>query len=165
MDTENLTLMIVDDEPINLILLEENTKMMGYEPISFTSPLEALDYAQTHVVDVIVSDFNMPKMDGIELILKIKESNPDILSIMITASDANEVRLKALESGVTDFLNKPIFPAEFRLRLRNMIRLAHSIKIEKKLFIPVTGKSDRGDRCSSQKSVRSVTCPFQSSRI
>jgi len=131
MDTNNFTLMIVDDEPINLILLEENTKMMGLEPITFMNPLEALEYAKTHTVDVIVSDFNMPRMDGVELIQKIKEIHPDILSIMITASDANEVRLKALESGVSDFLNKPIFPAEFRLRLRNMVRLAHSIKIEK----------------------------------
>jgi len=142
MKAENFTLLIVDDELINVILLEENTKMMDLDAITFTNPLEALEYAQTHTVDVIVSDFNMPKMDGIELIAKIKESNPDLLSIMITASDANEVRLKALESGVTDFLNKPIFPAEFRLRLRNMVRLAHSIKIEKNFKSQLQEKVD-----------------------
>ncbi|WP_434657863.1 response regulator transcription factor [Sulfurimonas sp. NW9] len=57
---------------------------------------------QSNTVDALITDFNMPEMDGIELLKQAKALYPDLVSIMITAND-NEMMHRALESGVTDF--------------------------------------------------------------
>lgn len=131
MNNKNLSFIIVDDEPVNLMLLEEIAKENGYEPLTFSSPLDALKYAENNHIDLIITDFNMPKMDGLELLYHIKAIYPEILSIMITANDDRDIKLKALDYGVSDFLTKPVFPGEFKLRLRNIIGVLHSIKLEK----------------------------------
>ncbi|OYZ62516.1 MAG: hypothetical protein B7Y17_04265, partial [Sulfuricurvum sp. 24-42-5] len=105
---DELRLMIVDDEPINVMLLEEIAKDMGHNPISFYAPKEALEWAKTNRVDLILVDFNMPVMNGLDLLKKIRVSHPEIMSIMITANVDNALKLEALELGVNDFLTKPI---------------------------------------------------------
>lgn len=123
--------MIVDDEPINVMLLEEIAKEMGHNPISFYVPKEALEWAKTNTVDLILVDFNMPLMNGLDLLKEIRGFHPDIMSIMITANIDNTLKLEALESGVNDFLTKPISTAEFQLRLRNMIAIQNALKTQK----------------------------------
>lgn len=66
--SNELKLMIVDDEPINVMLLEEIAKEMGHNPISFFAPKEALEWANTNTVDLIIVDFNMPVMNGLDLL-------------------------------------------------------------------------------------------------
>lgn len=127
----NYKIVIVDDEPINLMLLEEMTKKEGYTPKTYLSPLEALDEISRTGADLLIIDYNMPVMDGITLFRKVKEQLPDIMSIMITANNEESVRLEALKEGVTDFLTKPILPSEFMLRMNNIVRIHRTIVIEK----------------------------------
>jgi len=128
----NLNIVIVDDEMVNLLLLEDIIKSEGYENIStFSSSSEVLKYIQDNKIDALITDFNMPQMDGIELLEKVKELYPDLVSIMITADNNNEMMHRALQVGVTDFLLKPISPIVFKLRLQNILKLKHSIKITK----------------------------------
>ncbi|MCL4431302.1 MAG: response regulator [Epsilonproteobacteria bacterium] len=133
-----LRLMIVDDEPINVMLLEEIAKDMGHNPISFYTPREALEWAKTNRVDLILVDFNMPVMNGLDLLKKIRVSHPEIMSIMITANVDNALKLEALELGVNDFLTKPISTAEFELRLRNMIAIQNALKTQKEFSKQLT---------------------------
>lgn len=126
-----LRLMIVDDEAINVMLLEEIAKEMGHDPVSFMDPQEALEWAKMNEVDLLITDFNMPKMNGLDLLRATRELHPDIMSIMITANGDNELKLQALGMQVNDFLTKPISIAEFQLRLHNMISIQNSIKIQK----------------------------------
>jgi len=128
----NLNIVIVDDEIVNLLLLEDIIKSEGYENVStFSASPDALKYIQNNNVDALVTDFNMPQMDGIELLEKAKELYPDLVSIMITANNDNEMMHKALNAGVTEFLLKPISPIIFKLRLQNILKLEYSIKITK----------------------------------
>ena len=126
----NLNIVIVDDEIVNLLLLENIVTAEGYEKVStFSNAPEALEYIQKNSVDVLVTDFNMPQMDGIALLEQTKELYPDIVSIMITANNDNEMMHKALEAGVTDFLIKPISPIVFKLRLNNILELKNSLNL------------------------------------
>ncbi len=112
-----MNIVIVDDEPTNLLLLQAIAE--EYEPVAFTNPVEAAEYLKHSAVDLLITDFNMPRMDGIALLKKAKELQPSIMSIMITASGEESVRISALEEGVDDFLTKPYSPAEVKLRIKN----------------------------------------------
>lgn len=136
--SNELKLMIVDDEPINVMLLEEIAKEMGHNPISFFAPKEALEWANTNTVDLIIVDFNMPVMNGLDLLKEIQVFHPEIMSIMITANVDNALKLEALGLGVNDFLTKPISTAEFQLRLRNMIAIQNAIKTQKEFSKQLT---------------------------
>lgn len=136
--SNELKLMIVDDEPINVMLLEEIAKEMGHNPISFFTPNEALEWANTNTVDLIIVDFNMPVMNGLDLLKEIQVFHPEIMSIMITANVDNALKLEALGLGVNDFLTKPISTAEFQLRLRNMIAIQNALKTQKEFSKQLT---------------------------
>jgi len=126
----NLNIVIVDDEIANLLLLENIVNTEGYKNVStFSTSPDALKYIQNNTVDALITDFNMPQMDGIELLKQAKELYPDLVSIMITANNDNEMMHRALEAGVTDFLIKPISPIVFKLRLNNILELKNSLNL------------------------------------
>ncbi|HDQ14769.1 MAG TPA: response regulator [Sediminispirochaeta sp.] len=125
--TDRLTALSVDDEYLNLVLIEEMGKKIDLDIRSYTEPLEALDFLKNNPIDLIFVDYMMPGMDGLELIKKSREHYPDIPIVMITAvSSDNELKLKALEFGATDFLSKPLNLPEFSARVNNLKQLRQS---------------------------------------
>ncbi len=114
----------IDDERINLLLIEQMSNELNLEISSFTSPKEGLTHIQEAEVDLIFVDYLMPEMDGITFIKQARLFHPDIPIVMITAvtSDSN-LKLVALKSGATDFLNKPLDIAEFSARIANFSSL------------------------------------------
>jgi putative two-component system response regulator len=134
----DMTVISVDDNTINLLLIEALAKELGIEVKSFLGAKEALKYMQAHKYDIILTDYMMPEMHGIEFIKEIRAINPDIPIVMITAiSDDNLLKLEALEAGATEFLNKPLSPTEFQARLMNLIKLrkAQLMLQDKALFL------------------------------
>ncbi|WP_370675614.1 HD domain-containing phosphohydrolase [Pleomorphomonas sp. PLEO] len=104
------------------------------------TPEEALALATTRQYDLVVVDYLMPKLTGIEVTEALRR-RPDyhaIPIVMITAEQDSEIRLKAILAGVNDFLNKPFDPIELRARVTNLISLrrtqielaAHAHKLE-----------------------------------
>ena len=120
---------LIDDTQINLTLLWHLVKRLEhYEPVSFLHPLEGLEWCLANDPELIIVDFMMPDLNGIEFIKRIRampeKANTPIL--MVTANDNSNVRYEALESGATDFLNKPIDKTEFMIRVRNLLALHNS---------------------------------------
>ncbi|NPA55580.1 MAG: response regulator [Epsilonproteobacteria bacterium] len=126
-----LKILVVDDTIINVILLEEICKDEGHEVVSFTNPLEALEDIKQHEYDLAFVDYMMPELDGIELIKQIKQIYPNLITVMVTAADNQDVKLKALEAGANEFLTKPIDVSEMIVRLRNISKLIDAEKILK----------------------------------
>ena len=126
-----MNVVAVDDNSVNLMLLTSIAKTMGVEVKGFLCPAEALEYANGQAcVDILLADYMMPKMNGIELITEMRQKHPDLVSIMITAAGEADATLKtdALKAGATDFLTKPLEVIEFKLRLQNQIELRKAKK-------------------------------------
>ena len=126
-----MRVIIVDDNPVNLKLMESLVKRAGdYRPLTFQDSGEGLAWCLNNTPDLLIVDYMMPPPDGMEFIRRFRESplNADIPVLMITADHEKDTRYAALEIGANDFLTKPIDNAEFRARLRNMLALRRSQK-------------------------------------
>ena len=115
----------VDDNTVNLLLIEALTKDLGMNVKSFISAADAMVYInEGNPADIILTDYMMPDMHGVDFIKKIRETNSEIPIVMITAvTDDNQLKIQALEEGATEFLNKPLNPTEFKARLINLASL------------------------------------------
>jgi response regulator RpfG family c-di-GMP phosphodiesterase len=127
-----MLIVIVDDNPVNLKLMESLVKRASsdFQPLTFQDSAEGLAWCLSNEPDLLIVDYMMPAPDGLEFIRRYREppENADIPVLMITADHEKETRYAALESGANDFLTKPIDNAEFRARLRNMVSLRRSQK-------------------------------------
>jgi two-component system response regulator RpfG len=125
-------IMIVDDRPTARSLLMGLARSIeqGLHVECFADPLAALDRAMEQTPDLIISDYRMPEMDGIEFIRRLRSvpKLKEIPLVMVTVVEDRQVRYQALESGATDFLTRPIDPQECRARCRNLLALRRSQK-------------------------------------
>ena len=97
--------LIVDDAEINLVLFQALIKRMGNsESITFSDAVQGLAWAKEHDFDLLIVDYMMPGLDGIEFIAQLRampeKQNSPVL--MITANDQKQVRYRALDAGATD---------------------------------------------------------------
>ncbi len=123
------TVVMVDDDIVALALLEEVVSgIPGVEIITFEDPVEALEYCQVASPDLIISDYQMSGLDGLELLtrLRAEASLASVPIMIVTAMADREVRQRALELGANEFLSKPLDAAEIVARIRNMILVRQS---------------------------------------
>ncbi|HRK56428.1 MAG TPA: response regulator [Burkholderiaceae bacterium] len=122
---------IVDDNRTNLVLMRGFMQQLpGNESIEFTDSVEALSWCTTNHPDLVIVDYMMPKMDGLEFIraFRAHEDSAGVPMLMVTASHETEVRIKALDLGANDFLTKPVDRMELLVRVRNMLALRQGQK-------------------------------------
>ena len=127
----NQRVLVVDDAEINLELLGNLVqRLKPAQAHGFTDPLLALEFASTTAVDLVVVDFMMPTMDGLEFMRRFREIPSDhaVPVLMVTANEERSVRYHALESGVEDFLSKPVDPIEFLARVKNLLKLSDATR-------------------------------------
>jgi len=118
-------IMIVDDEPLNLKLLEACLLPLGYEVIKADNGPEALMILSKTEIDLILLDVMMPGMNGFEVCRRIKNSDELRLIpvILVTALDDVENRVEGIEAGADDFLTKPPNKMELIARTRSLIKV------------------------------------------
>lgn len=120
---------IVDDTQINIVLMQALIGKVGdCTAHCFTHSAEGLNWCLNNEPDLIIVDYMMPAPDGIEFIQRFRAepNNAEVPILMVTADHEKEVRYRALESGATDFLTKPVDRMEFLSRVRNMLALRRS---------------------------------------
>ena len=118
--------LIVDDTEINLILFGALVKKLDdCQAHVFADSRQALEWVRQTVPDLIIVDYMMPELDGIEFIRLVREmpGRQLVPILMITANDQKQIRYQALDLGANDFLTKPIDKVEFLARARNMLSL------------------------------------------
>jgi putative two-component system response regulator len=118
--------LIIDDSDINLTLIKALVLKLGEcNPILFDKPIAALEWCSSHVPDLVIVDYMMPDLDGLQFISAFRalHGRNEIPILMITANDQKEVRYNALLGGANDYLTKPIDRIEFSARARNMLSL------------------------------------------
>jgi DNA-binding response OmpR family regulator len=116
-------ILVVDDEPEAVELVEFNLKQSGYAVITAADGAEALKKARGQTPDLIVLDVMLPEMDGFEICktLRLDPATARIPILMLTAKAAEIDRVLGLELGADDYLTKPFSPRELLLRIKKII--------------------------------------------
>ena len=122
-DGAKARVLICDDDPLLLELMEFRLRAKGYEVIKAVDGAEALEKAQQDAPDVVVLDAMMPKADGLEVLARIKgdPALSDTPVIMLTARKGQKDIVSALDKGADDYLVKPFIPEELLARLARLI--------------------------------------------
>ena len=122
-----VSILIVDDEPDVAVLFRQQFRREAREGVYVLlfalSALEALDRLAGEIepqLIVILSDINMPGMDGLGLLREIKKRRPELPVMMLTAYGDDERRRRAADSGAADFLTKPVDFDVLKVRLRQL---------------------------------------------
>ncbi|MDO8925611.1 MAG: response regulator [Sideroxyarcus sp.] len=124
-----MKVVIIDDAQLNVTLLQHLVrKLPDCEPVCFTDPVAGLAWCLANDPDLVIVDYMMPQMSGIELVESFRKKDSDVPVLMVTANHETELRHRALQIGVTDFLNKPLDDIEFLARAKNMLALRQSHK-------------------------------------
>jgi putative two-component system response regulator len=121
-----MKVLVIDDSQINVTLLcRLLEKLENCSSLSFLVPESALSWCEEQIPDVVLVDYMMPEMNGVEFIRRFRQLNgcKDIPVLMITANDEVALRYEALEVGANDFLIKPVDKIEFLARTKNMLAL------------------------------------------
>lgn len=146
-----VTILIVDDDRKITDMLRRTLAYEGYQVFTAADGHEALAQAQAHRPDLVVLDWMMSGLDGIEVARRLRAAD-NTLILMLTARDAVEDRVTGLDSGADDYLVKPFTPAELLARLRALLRRSESTSKERPLAYadlyldPVTRDIRRGQR-------------------
>ncbi|MBT4137796.1 MAG: response regulator, partial [Candidatus Latescibacteria bacterium] len=122
--SERVKILIVDDEPMNLDLLEQEL-MDDYDIVSASNGVEALAQADAENPDLILLDVQMPVMNGIEAVKKLRESEQHVRTpvFMLTAQSNMEDRVVGLDAGANDYILKPFDPDDLQARIRSGLRI------------------------------------------
>ena len=118
--------LVVDDLPDNVTLLASDIADAGYEVLTATSGRQALEIIHEHGPEIIVTDWMMPEMSGLELCQAIRASEGIGVAyiIVLTAHSDEEQLIKAFEAGADDFLSKPYREPELAARVNAAVRIA-----------------------------------------
>lgn len=139
-DIQKAKILIVEDDKISIRVLEDILRKAGYINLrSLTDPRSARLTYQEFLPDIVLLDFNMPYLDGFAVMEQLKTIDPQnyLPILMITAEDSPKIRLKALELGAKDFLNKPYARPEVLLRIHNILEvrmLQNEVKNQNKIL-------------------------------
>ena len=111
-DTDPMVILIVDDDPTNLFVLDQFLQGEGYRTITATNGAEAVEMYETHKPPLVLMDLSMPVMDGFEATRRIlaseAESERDPVVMAVSANVTPEWRASCLELGMSKFIEKPI---------------------------------------------------------
>ena len=134
---KNECILIVDDEPANLKLLDKMLGNQGYQNLILVSdPREVIARYQAARPDLILLDINMPHLDGYQVMELLKALHDPLLPpiVILTAQNSKDYLLRALAGGARDFISKPFDRNELLMRVRNLLdaQLAHRMIHEQK---------------------------------
>jgi len=121
-DFSDIKLVSIDDNQNNLFLIEAICSEIGIQVTSFDDPVNGLMHVLQNDVDVIVIDYMMPQLNGIEFIKEYRNSKKNVPIVMITAAgNDDDIHKAAFEAGVNDFLSKPVNSTLFQARISTLI--------------------------------------------
>lgn len=119
-----MRLLVVDDHPLMVKMLKNILKQLGFNNvISAENGVKALEIIRSEKIDLVITDWNMPEMSGLELLHAIREddSSKEIPVIMVTAEGLEENVVEAVKTGVDNFIVKPFAPATIKVKIEQVM--------------------------------------------
>ena len=122
----NINILIADDEPNQLELMSFNLSNAGYSIIRATNGKEAIELIENHSPDLIILDWMMPKMSGIDVCrtLRSRSETKQIPIIILSARSEDSDKSLGLDTGADDYISKPFSPKELISRVKALLRRA-----------------------------------------
>ena len=108
-------ILIVDDEKSILFSLKAALSKEGYQVKSAENPSEALKFLEPGAFQVIISDYNMPGMSGMDFLKQVKQIDPEAVFILMTAYGSEKLAIEAMKEGAYDYFSKPFDIEEMRV--------------------------------------------------
>ena len=108
---------IIDDEPMTLKRLRRLLEKEGYHISAFSSPQRALKHLEHTTCDLVISDIQMPGMNGLDLMAKVRGRSPEVEFILITGFASFDGAVEATKEGAFHYLAKPFTPDQLRQRV------------------------------------------------
>jgi FixJ family two-component response regulator len=127
-DTEHIVL--VDDDILTLSTLQKILKKEGIDTISFSKAKEALNYLKENPTPVVLTDLNMPEIDGHELVKEINALQPNTTIIVLSAESDIDIVTDLMRKGAFDYLTKPVNPKELISRVKKAFAFSKIKKVE-----------------------------------
>ncbi len=116
-DNADLRILVVDDHPINRRLLADQLTTLGYQVITANDGLDALSILNANIVDIVLTDVNMPNMDGYRLTQRLRQLHHHFPVIGVTANALAESKQRCIEAGMDNCLSKPVTLSTLRQML------------------------------------------------
>ncbi len=117
----NTTVLIVDDEKSQRLVLSGDLKSRGFKVLEADSVDNAIELILKNTIDVILSDLKMPGASGIDLVMALKKINPEISVVIMTAFASVETAVEAMKMGAYDFITKPYHLDEIELVIKRVV--------------------------------------------
>ncbi len=121
----NTRILVVDDEHLIRWSLEQNLKKQGYDIVTAGNGEDALKMVREEQPDLILLDIQMPGINGLEVLEKVKEIDEDIVVIMVTAQGGLETAVNAMRLGAYDYINKPFNLDELAIVIRKALETSY----------------------------------------
>ena len=125
---EQEKILIVDDEPDTILILQDRLEMEGYEVATATDGHEALELIDQDLPDLVLLDIQMPLLDGIETLTHLHEKYPGLLVLMLTAHGTIQRAVEATKRGAYDFLEKPFQPEHITQKVDQALEHQHTVE-------------------------------------
>ena len=126
MTHERERILVVDDAPDTVEVLDRSLAAAGFEVLSATGVVEAVGILGAHAVDVVVTDLKMPRVNGMELVRHVRENCPDTAVVVITGYPSVEGAVEAIKQGAENFLPKPFTDEELLASVRAALDRLHA---------------------------------------
>jgi len=127
----SFSILIIDDEEAQLVSLKSFLSKRGYDVFTTTSGKEGINIINNNLIDLVLSDFRMPEWNGLKVLKKVKELNPEIDVVIMTAFGNIGGAVEIMKAGAYDYLNKPVDLDELE-NLINRIKEKHFLVKENK---------------------------------
>ena len=150
------TILIVDDEKNYLTILSALLEDEGFEVLTAPGGSEALEVYKSSDLDLILTDMKMPKMDGIELLENIKENDPDLPVIMMTAHGTVDKAVEAMQKGAYTYVLKPFDNERLIIYVKKAISMYQVVKENRRLRDAVESQYRFGNIIGKSKKMRDV---------
>ncbi|MDZ4765724.1 MAG: response regulator transcription factor [Chloroflexota bacterium] len=133
-DNSSASILVVDDEAAIRYSVSKTLQRVGYTVREAASGEDALDAIHAQTFDVVLTDIRMPGLDGVELVRRIKDADPDTVVILMTAYPSLNTAVEALRLGAHDYLIKPSSSQDIRGSVERGIERAHALKRRRALL-------------------------------
>lgn len=128
-------LLIVDDEEKIRTLIRKYAEHEGYEVDEACNGLEAVKMCQATNYDLVVMDIMMPELDGFSALKEIKEKDPNIPCIMLSALNEEYDRIHGFDLGVDDYVVKPFSAKELMMRIKAILKRVNQVSDSEETFV------------------------------